>query len=240
MKKFHKAILIIHGFAGGTYDQDSLANYLELRRNFDVYRFTLPGHDVKDSKLATCEEWITASENHLKYLIDNGYKEIYLIGHSMGGVIATYLSTKYKEVKKLVLAAPAFTTFASKEEGGLLNAVSKSPDLLKAYSSSEFFTRLTKLPISSLKEFNLLTDRYKEYSKEINVPVLFLNGSIDQIVPIEFTEKLYDELETREKEFITVNDYYHDIFKGEKVDSINKLIEEFLRKRKIKEKKTTI
>ena len=26
---FRKAVLIIHGFAGGTYDQERLANYLE-------------------------------------------------------------------------------------------------------------------------------------------------------------------------------------------------------------------
>ena len=39
-----KAVLIIHGFAGGTYDEEYLANYLELK-GFDVYTFTLPGHD---------------------------------------------------------------------------------------------------------------------------------------------------------------------------------------------------
>ena len=44
-----KAILIIHGFAGGTYDQEYLANFLELDRGFDVYTFTLPGHNVVDS-----------------------------------------------------------------------------------------------------------------------------------------------------------------------------------------------
>ena len=29
---FRKAILIIHGFAGGTYDEENLANYLELNK----------------------------------------------------------------------------------------------------------------------------------------------------------------------------------------------------------------
>ena len=31
---FRKAILIIHGFAGGTYDQEDLASYLELNNFF--------------------------------------------------------------------------------------------------------------------------------------------------------------------------------------------------------------
>ena len=37
---FKKAILIIHGFAGGTYDEEQLANYLELNKDFDVFQFT--------------------------------------------------------------------------------------------------------------------------------------------------------------------------------------------------------
>ena len=46
-----KAILLIHGFVGGIYDFGSLGNELEVYKNFDVYSFTLPGHEknvVKD------------------------------------------------------------------------------------------------------------------------------------------------------------------------------------------------
>ena len=42
---FRKAILLIHGFAGGNYDYDTLGNDLQLYYDFDVYTFTLPGHD---------------------------------------------------------------------------------------------------------------------------------------------------------------------------------------------------
>ena len=59
----HKAILIIHGFAGGVYDEEYLANYLEVKKDFDVFSFTLPGHDVKDTRSATEEKWMEESEN---------------------------------------------------------------------------------------------------------------------------------------------------------------------------------
>ena len=98
---FRKAILIIHGFAGGTYDEEDLAFHLELNRSFDVYQFTLPGHNKNLSKVKY-QEWIKASESKIEWLINKGYNNIYLIGHSMGGVIATYLSTKYRQVKKLL------------------------------------------------------------------------------------------------------------------------------------------
>ena len=70
-----KAVLIIHGFAGGTYDEEYLANYLELK-GFDVYTFTLPGHDRMLFNKITKEDWIESARIHLEMLINNKYKQI--------------------------------------------------------------------------------------------------------------------------------------------------------------------
>ena len=58
MKLFKKAILLVHGFAGGVYDNEYLDHRLELISNFDVYTFTLPGHDGDTSKKITGNDWI--------------------------------------------------------------------------------------------------------------------------------------------------------------------------------------
>ena len=94
---FRKAILLIHGFAGGSYDYGDFGNDLQLYRNFDVYTFTLPGHDKPKINKVTKEDWINAAENQIEKIINNGYKKIYVIGHSMGGIIASHLASKYKE-----------------------------------------------------------------------------------------------------------------------------------------------
>lgn len=236
----NKAILIIHGYAGGTYDEEPLSAYLELNKKFDVFVFTLPGHDVKDKRKATCEEWINASEKNLKFLIKHKYKKIYLIGHSMGGVIATHLAKKYKEVKKLVLVAPAFTSLAAKEEGGVMSIILKLPDIIKAYSYNELVTRVSKLPLRSEKEFFKLIDTYKDDIKDITIPTMFVHGTKDQLVPIKSSRKLYNELNVNKKVFVTVNDYYHDVFKGRKVDDICYQIERFLLARNYRIKKEKI
>lgn len=228
MRLFRKAVLIIHGFAGGTYDQEILANYLELNPSLDVYSFTLPGHDVKSRQKATCDAWIKESEKHLKFLIEHGYKKIYLIGHSMGGVIACHLATKYKEVTRLVLAAPAFSCLASKEEGGLINATLKGPSLIKTYSTQEFFTRIKKLPMSAVPEFMKLIKKYQKAPQDVKIPVMILHGSLDQIVPLTSSEKIYNEFQTNKKKFIKVKGYYHDLFKGNKVETLCYEIEKFL------------
>ncbi len=224
----HKAILVIHGFAGGVYDEEYLINYLEYKRNFDVFSFTLPGHDVKNKKYATEDRWIKKSEKQLKMLLDHGYKEIYLIGHSMGGVIATYLTKKYPQVKRLVLVAPAFTSLGTKEQGGLLSALFKIPDLIKAYSYQELLTRVNKLPLTSEKEFLNLVDHHKKDIYDIKVPIMFIHGSADQVVPVKSSIDLYGKIKTEKKKLIVVDGYYHDIFKGRKVERICKEIKTFL------------
>lgn len=236
----NKAILIIHGFAGGTYDEEYLANYLEYEKKFDVFIFTLPGHDVKDKRKATCEEWIKESEKQLKALIKHKYKKIYLVGHSMGGVIATHLAKKYKQVKKLVLVAPAFTSLASKEEGGLLSAIMKLPDIIKAYSYNELLTRVNKLPLRAEKEFFKLIDTYKQEIYDINVPVMFVHGTSDQLVPYNSSERIYNNMSVKKKVFLTINDYYHDVFRGKKVDDICFQIKRFLKHRKFQIKNEKI
>lgn len=230
----HKAILIIHGLAGGTYDEEFLANYLEMKRNYDVFSFTLPGHDVKDKRKATCEEWMEESERQLKYLIEHGYNKIYLIGHSMGGVIATHLASEYSEVKKLVLVAPAFTSFASKEEGGVFKALFKIPDLIKTYGYDEFMTRINKLPISAEKEFFKLIETYKDDIKDVKQPVMFVHGKADQMVPVDSSIKIFEEMDNKDKRLLLIEDYYHDVFKGDKKENISREIKKFLTDKKFK------
>ena len=104
---FKKAVLVIHGFAGGVYDEEKLINYLQLNKSFDVFSYTLPGHEKNLSKV-NYEDCMDKSIEQVEWLIQNNYKTIYVIGHSMGGVIASFLATKYKQIKKIVLAAPAF------------------------------------------------------------------------------------------------------------------------------------
>lgn len=233
MIRFRKAVLIIHGFAGGTYDQEELANFLELNLSLDVYSFTLPGHDIKSKEKATCSSWINESERQLKFLINAGYRTIYLIGHSMGGVIACHLASKYKQVKKVVLAAPAFSHLAAKEEGGILGAIGKGPDILKSYSTDDFLTRVRKLPISAVGEFFKLVEKYQNTPMTLSVPVMILHGTNDQIVPIASSLDVYNELSIRRKKLIKVKGYYHDLFKGKKVNLLCEEIEKFLVAKKI-------
>lgn len=226
---FKRAILIIHGFAGGTYDEEELANYLELNKGFDVFQYTLPGHDKNLSKVQY-KEWIEYSENQVNWLIDNGYSKIYLIGHSMGGVIATYLASKYNQVKKLVLAAPAFHYLDVKNnQVNIAGSLKKTPKLIKDYGTDEIIARMLKLNLGVVKEFMNLVREYYYCTKDVTCKTLILQGKKDILVPTSSSEYVYKSINTNDKKIVLLDDTTHDIFRSEKRKEIFKIVEEFLK-----------
>lgn len=222
-----KAVLIIHGFAGGCYDEENIATYLELN-GYHVFQFTLPGHDKRMFQHVKKEDWIKCCEEHVELLIKNGYKRIYLIGHSMGGVLACYLASKYKEVKKVVLAAPAFKymTFGG-DEFKLFHALRNTPKLFKDYGKDVLLPRAIMFPVSVVKEFMALSDGSQDLPSKVNCPVLLFHGTKDDVVPIASSEYVYNNVTSNKKELVILNDVTHDIFRSNEIDNINKKILEF-------------
>ena len=225
-----KAILIVHGFAGGTYDQEYLANFLELERSFDVYTFTLPGHDEIDYNI-TKEDWIKSTENHIEMLINNNYKSIYVIGHSMGGILATHVANKYKEIKKLVLLAPAFKYLALDDKGNfnLIEGLKKSPDIIKTYSKEAVLSRALKVPIKAINEFINLVKEEEKSPNKIKVPTLIIQGLNDNVVPVESAKYVYNLIQHKNKKILFFDNTDHDLFNSVKRKEISIEIKKFLK-----------
>lgn len=235
---FRTAILIIHGFAGGVYDLEKLDHYLELNPSYDVYSYTLPGHEENTKIKSKYIDWIDESEKQIQFLIDHDYKKIYVVGHSMGGVIASFLATKYKEVKRTVLLAPAFKYFYQ-ENDSLITILKKGNLLIKDYGLEKVVSRFTKARINSVKEFMKLVKHYYDTPSLIYVPTLILQGLNDKIVPIESSKYVYDNLKGP-KWLVYVKNTNHDIFKSKYKDEICQIIGDFLKKSIIQDTVYTI
>ena len=228
MKK--KALLFIHGFAGGTYDYGELINDLELSGLFDTFSYTMKNHGNLVINKVTKDDWIKDAEYNIEKLIKYGYKEIYVIGHSMGGVIAAYLASKYKEVKKLVLAAPAFQYF--KFEGNKINileSIKVVPNLFKDYNKEEVISRLFKVPIPTIKEFMSLVSEHHSDVKNIVCPTLIIHGTKDEIVPDTSVNYVYDNIKSTSVSLVEISGLTHDLFINDRYDDVKKLIFDFFK-----------
>ena len=230
-----KAILFVHGFVGGIYDYDNFPNLLELHRKFDVFTFTLPGHDKLIVKNVKYNEWIKEAENQIKFLIDHHYKEIYVIGHSMGGVIAAHLAKEFKEVKKLVLVAPAFRYFCFTDGKVNIKNISNSlktiPNLIKKMGAETVLERISKTPIATMLEFTKLVTNHEKDVLEINCPTLTIHGLDDTVVPKEATDYIYNNIKSKTNLLINMKNVNHDCFRGKRNAEVKNIITEFLLKR---------
>lgn len=238
-----KAILMIHGFVGGSYDFGNFQNELQIYRKFDVFTYTLPAHDkfiVKDVKY---KEWLDESKKQIEFLINNGYKEIYLIGHSMGGVIAAYLASQYPQVKKLVLAAPAFRYFYFKDGKIDIKSINETlkniPEIFKGENSERMTSRILKTPIPTMIEFTKLVNHCQGCVNNITCDTLTIHGIDDIIVPEEGTKYVYDNIKSKTNILINIKHLDHECFTVKKSKEVKHIIKEFLIK-KHKNKKEII
>lgn len=101
-KHSEPACLLIHGLDNSAYIWDNIAT--ELSENFRVYTIDIRGHGDSDwasRNSYTLDTFINDIEQVRAYL---SLSDFILIGHSLGGRIATYYAADYLEyVKKLII-----------------------------------------------------------------------------------------------------------------------------------------
>ena len=204
-----RAVLIIHGFVGSLYDNEYLMNYLELDKKFDVFARTLPGHhETFNYQKVGFTDWTNYVEGEVIKLIKFGYKEIYLIGHSMGGVLSGCLATKFKQIKKIVFINAAFN---------YLNLKQNKVDILenKDYKDYlEVFDKVLHTSIPFFLEFVKLVKANHDCLKNVYQEVLVLQSDIDQVVPIENGVEIYKNLGSKRKYLTYLKEERHAVFEG--------------------------
>ncbi|MDD3048687.1 MAG: alpha/beta fold hydrolase [Bacilli bacterium] len=228
-----KAVLMIHGFGGGTWENEYLANYLTFNYKYDVYAFTLPKHQQEIISSVNFEEWIEASRLQLEHLIKK-YNTVYLVGHSMGGVIASYLATEYKQVKKIVLLAPAFEYLNLKQNTNDLRNVYIPKDKnakikVREGLYKDLVTKMLKLPIPTMIQFTRLVKKYRHYIYKIKRPTLIIHGTEDEIVPISSSEEVFEKIIAKKKYITKIEKGKHRLLSSDRQDEISKYISSFLK-----------
>ena len=201
-----KAVLVIHGFVGTLYDNEYLTNYLNLDRKFDVFARTLPGHHTNDNyQKVEYLEWLKFVDSWVEEIISYGYKSIYVIGHSMGGILAGYLASKYKEVKKIVFLNAAFN---------YLNFKQNKVDIIKNKDYKDYLEVLTRIVHTSIPFFLEFTKLVKD-SQDCLGNALVLQSNADQVVPLENGSIIYNSLNSKNKYLTYLIGERHQVFFGD-------------------------
>lgn len=226
MKDLKKAILVIHGFSAGLSDNEFLVNQLQLYPDFDVFAWTLPAHEKKVMNKVKYSDWVDAVDNQINYLLKNKYNEIYVVGHSMGGLLSGYLASKYSQIKKVVFLSAGYDCFSKDQYKEDFKKLSNLKDTDAGYKN--FFRKLIRVPVSTALELKKLIKEYRPYIKMVNQEALVLHGDKDEVVPYNSMNYIKENIRSKKVTYTTVKNGRHVLLRGKKKQEVINYIEAFL------------
>ena len=210
-------IVFIHGFMGSPRQFDRLAQFM-YAQGYSVASLLLPGHGstVKKFSSSTMEMWQGHVDAEIERFMPN-YKSIYLVGHSMGCLLAINASIKNKErIHGLFLIACPFelTVFSIRSIKLRLIQIfcSKRNPIKAAYVAGSsvppgvsMIWRVSR-PMGELKKLVLTV---KNCLTDIHIPVTAIFSSADELVSISSLDILMAGLNQTKFDYIVLSDSFH-------------------------------
>lgn len=222
--------LFIHGFTGSPWEVEPLMEYLREHTNWIMSCPVLPGHEEGGSlKGVSFTEWLDAASNALDELRER-CDIIYVIGFSMGGVIASTLAAN-QSIDKLVLLSPAVFYYSPRQLSIELRKLGHEWLQGKLKENAlyiRYHTKIKHTPLSAAMQFRKLVRQYRPRLQDISVPVFIAHGLQDGIVPHKSTQYLYETVSSEEKIAVWIDECHHLICHCENNDWLFGRVYEFL------------
>lgn len=226
-------VLILHGFSGGPYEVQPLADYLEKKTNWIYELPTFSGHGDEDELAMAgykAEHWLMDSEIAFRMLARR-VDEVIVVGFSMGGVIAMYLAKRYP-VKKLVLLSAA-AKYVSPPQLLQDFKVMAEDAMHGTIKDNELFLRykhkLKNVPLSATMEFMKIVKKVEPYISHIECPVFIVQGALDGVVPSTTAQLIYDKIQSKRKKIYMSKEGKHHICYSDDSDEWFSQVSDFLK-----------
>lgn len=222
-----KAVLFIHGLSAHEEDNEYFIQKMREYPNIYFYTFRLPGHEQNKMAKVKYQEWLDKSEEELVKILQH-HKKVQIVAHSMGTIIAVYLAAKYHEVESLVLLSSAFL-FGSFEQNkkDFKKILRHDIDDNLGTGFEGVFTKLFQVPKSVMIEYLKMSKKIRPYISNITCPVLLIHGLEDNVISVESSKYVYQNLNCR-KDLLLVKNVRHQIFKSKRKEEITNYIYRYL------------
>ncbi|WP_294562868.1 alpha/beta fold hydrolase [uncultured Traorella sp.] len=221
-KLFHKnddkVLITIHGFGvNRKHEMDDFIQYATASK-IEIISFNM--FDIHDEDDDDYNKWILVAENKLQQAFDQN-KKVYLLGFSMGGVIASYLAGKYP-VEKLILISPAFIHFNIENYAGI--AIKTGKKLLSGSDENK-----PSMPRSFYSAFMGCVKEHKNDIRKVSCPILLIQGDADEVIPTRSSEWAYEQISHDQKKCIFLHGGKHRLLQDKSVQDVAfLLIDDFL------------
>jgi alpha-beta hydrolase superfamily lysophospholipase len=216
-------VVIAHGVAEHSGRYEHVAARLQ-QAGFAVWALDHRGHGQSEGTVADIDS-IQATVDDLDLFIDlvvgsAGEKALFLVGHSLGGLIATAYAEQHQDrLSGLALSGPALVVvpemlaLGDLEEVpdiGLADAISSDPAVVAAYRADPLVHQ-TPPPPSFFRTMRGVSDVVDALGK-LTLPILVMHGSNDVLIPPDALREVVARVASDDVTARLWPGLYHEIF----------------------------
>lgn len=217
-----RGCLLLHGGGGGTaWDLKEFANTLHEHTRMTVWLPSLTGYGTKPEDLfdVTVDDWLADAALGLDRLLES-CTQVFIVGHSAGGVLSLITASTRMEVDGVVTWAAPYGI--RNRLFPLLPALSKTPLLRRAvperhsspapsWLKEKGWVGYDWIPTSVGLAMHEALKRLKIALGSVTCPALIIQGTADGSVSKDSAQRIFDGLASEKKEMLMVEGAPHPI-----------------------------
>jgi len=234
-------IVLVHGFAEHTGRYEHFAAHF-ASHGITTYALDLPGHGRSEGERHIIRSFGPHLSAIRQFLADARKREpglpVFLIGHSMGGMLVTLLVvTSGADVRGVVLSGPALPhggnlSLAAKVMAAIAkvapwlplqrlssSAVSRNPEVVAAYENDPLVYR-GRMRMGTIGAFVRAAGRIESDSDRFALPLFIAHGSEDQLAAPAGSELLMARATSTDKTLKIYDGLFHEVFNEPEQDKV--------------------
>lgn len=207
-------IVLIHGFTATTIEVRPLGEFL-TSNGFNVKAPLLPGHNTHPDDLNNRKwnEWTNKVESVTKIALEK-YKNVFVGGESMGGLLACYIASNHPEIAGLLLYSPAIRVknlelmyFLKyfKSYIGKPSLYIDDKDINDVLPWKGYKVNPTKAAVQLLK----LQKEVESRLPSIHQPTIIFQGKLDKTIDQKGASIVYSKINSKIKKLIWLDESNH-------------------------------